>query len=124
MSTESVPKAILCGSDAHSILSLSVRPLAELGSFPPLLSLDADTNKQTDWFPGSVWASVPRLTADEKGFTDHELETRIVDLGASVPSMPCRHRWLQKSTNSTPQRHGLRCTNSQGREFQSGVLEE
>ncbi|TKA51968.1 hypothetical protein B0A53_05052 [Rhodotorula sp. CCFEE 5036] len=32
------------------------------------------------WFPGSVWASVPRLTAAEKGFTDNELETRIVDL--------------------------------------------
>ncbi|GAA5990892.1 hypothetical protein JCM10908_000067 [Rhodotorula pacifica] len=32
------------------------------------------------WFPGSVWASVPRLTAAEKGFTENELETRIVDL--------------------------------------------
>ncbi|GAA5837961.1 hypothetical protein JCM9279_004083 [Rhodotorula babjevae] len=33
------------------------------------------------WFPGSVWASVPRLVASEKGFTDNELERRIVDLG-------------------------------------------
>ncbi|BGP47716.1 hypothetical protein JCM10450v2_003581 [Rhodotorula kratochvilovae] len=33
------------------------------------------------WFPGSVWASVPRLVAAEKGFTDNELERRIVDLG-------------------------------------------
>ncbi|KWU42223.1 hypothetical protein RHOSPDRAFT_21585, partial [Rhodotorula sp. JG-1b] len=36
--------------------------------------------ERADWFPGSVWASVPRLTAAEKGFTDNELETRIVDL--------------------------------------------
>ncbi|TNY21947.1 hypothetical protein DMC30DRAFT_415593 [Rhodotorula diobovata] len=33
------------------------------------------------WFPGSVWASVPRLVAVEKGLTDNELERRIVDLG-------------------------------------------
>ncbi|GAA5859963.1 hypothetical protein JCM1840_001818 [Sporobolomyces johnsonii] len=32
------------------------------------------------YFPGSVWASVPRLTALEKGFTENELEQRIVDL--------------------------------------------
>ncbi|GAA6001087.1 glutathione S-transferase family protein [Rhodotorula paludigena] len=33
------------------------------------------------WFPGSVWASVPRLVASEKKFTSNELEERIVDLG-------------------------------------------
>ncbi|GAA6047019.1 hypothetical protein JCM3770_004154 [Rhodotorula araucariae] len=33
------------------------------------------------WFPGSVWASVPRLVAEEKGFTENELERRMVDLG-------------------------------------------
>jgi hypothetical protein len=41
-------------------------------------------NERADWFPGSVWASVPRLTAAEKGFTDNELETRIVD-SSSTP---------------------------------------
>ncbi|KAK4049035.1 hypothetical protein OIV83_004396 [Microbotryomycetes sp. JL201] len=36
-----------------------------------------------DWFPGSVWASVPLLTAAEKGYTDDVLEKRIVDLAVA-----------------------------------------
>ncbi|BGO91235.1 hypothetical protein NBRC10512_001298 [Rhodotorula toruloides] len=50
------------------------------------------------WFGGSVWASVPRLTAAEKGFTENELETRIVDLAKGENFAPAFLRINPKGT--------------------------
>lgn len=41
----------------------------------------------TDTFGGSVWASVPRLVALEKNYTEEELDEKTVDLGKqALPS--------------------------------------
>jgi hypothetical protein len=39
-------------------------------------------SSRTDTFGGSVWASVPRLVALEKNYTEEELDEKTVDLGA------------------------------------------
>ncbi|KAK4055975.1 hypothetical protein OIO90_002969 [Microbotryomycetes sp. JL221] len=43
---------------------------------------------KVDWFPGSVWASVPMLAALEKGYTDEVLEKRVVNLVAPQGTVP------------------------------------
>lgn len=60
-----VPKAVLCGSP----------PL------PSFLAMPAHARGAPDHFtPGSVWSAVPNLVAIEKGFTEVQLEKRLVNL--------------------------------------------
>ncbi|KAM0787382.1 hypothetical protein ACM66B_003467 [Microbotryomycetes sp. NB124-2] len=42
--------------------------------------MSSDVKAHLYWFPGSVWASVPLLTAAEKGYGDDVLEKRVVNL--------------------------------------------
>lgn len=65
-------------------MSTTRQPRATLCEYPllrDLLRLVADTYLITDTFGGSVWASVPRLVALEKNYTEEELDEKTVDLG-------------------------------------------
>ena len=63
-----VPKAVLCARS---------RPCP--GRSPHITAL-TDSVHVDHYTPGSVWSAVPTLTALEKGFTEVQLEKRLVNL--------------------------------------------